>query len=141
MEITNCEKCGRELKSFYEDGNDIYYYYLFHCRFCDLFYKYVEEVVEEVVKEEWLVEDEEELEDCRDALKNANIEIVPTTKCLVHYQVIKRNGQQIEEGTLHSEIESKEDLRNQMLHYFETIRGFDRREVQVKLKLEIDEPH
>ena len=129
----NCEKCGRSLKSFYENGDHIYYYYLYHCRFCDLFYKHVEKFVEE----DWTIGDVKEIEECRDTLSDKNVEILPTQKCLVHYQIIK-DGQQIEAGTLHSEIESEEDLRSQMLHYFETTRGFDRREVQVKLKWEID---
>jgi hypothetical protein len=98
-----------------------------------LFYKHVEKFVEE----DRLVEHEIELKECRDALDNADIKIVPTEKYLVHYQVIK-DGQQIEAGTLNSEIESDEDLRNQMLHYFETTRGFNRKEVSVKLKCEID---
>lgn len=128
-----CEKCGRSLKSFSEDGDRIYYYYLYHCRFCGLFYKHVEELVEE----DRLVEDQEELKECRDALDNADIKIVPNEKYIVDYEVIK-DGQQIEAGTLHYEIESEEDLRNRMLHYFEIIRGFNRKEVSVKFKCKID---
>jgi hypothetical protein len=128
-----CEKCGRSLKSFFENGDHIYYYYLYHCRFCDLFYKHVEKFVED----DLIIEDEKEIEECRDELSDANVKILPTKKCLVHYQVIK-DGQQIEAGTLNAEIESDEDLRNQMLHYFETKRGFNRKEVSVKLKSEID---
>jgi hypothetical protein len=128
-----CEKCGRSLKSFSEDGDHIYYYYLYHCRFCELFYKHVEKLVEE----DRLVEDQEELKECRDALDNADIKIVPNEKYIVDYEVIK-DGQQIEAGTLHYEIESEEDLRNRMLHYFEIIKGFNKEEVSVKFKCKID---
>jgi hypothetical protein len=57
-----CE-CGKEMKLVEENGDHLYYYFIYYCSGCDVFYKEVEKFVEEFSK----ITNEGEIEDITDS--------------------------------------------------------------------------